>query len=154
MSRDPDGKMHVCEKCRTCTELFHNRAVDEYWCDNCLQNARDTTEETEMPEPSIHIIPAAESDLHRLDIQRTGGLVYITTNNRKMYEKWGTLAWDEPMARQLINGLQAVLAGAERAVTQSQLDMEANAKMLADAARERNRGASAPAIDYDNLFEA
>jgi hypothetical protein len=152
MSHDPDGKMHVCERCRTNTELFLNRAVDEYWCDNCLQNA--PAEETQATEPLIYIIPAAESDLHRLDIQRTGGLLYITTNNRKMYEKWGTLAWDEPMARQLIDGLQAVLAGAGRAVTQSQLDLEQNAKMLADAARERNRGASAPAINYDNLFES
>lgn len=146
MSHDPDGKMHVCERCRTCTALFHNSAVDEYWCDNCLQNAEATS--------PIHIIPSAESDLHTLDIQRTGNLLYITTNNRKMYEKWGTLAWDEGMARQLIDGLQAVLAGATRAVTQRQLDLEQNAKMLAEGARERNRQASAPAIDYDNLFES
>ena len=80
------------------------------------------------------IIPAGEADLHTLDIQRVGNLFYITTNNRKMYEKWGTLAWDEGMVRQLIAGLQAVLAGAPRACTQLQLDMERNEQKLIAAA--------------------
>lgn len=100
------------------------------------------------------IIPASEADLHTLDIQRAGDLIWITTNNRKMYQKWGTLAWDDQMARQLIQGLEAVLAGAPRAVTQLQLDLETNEKMLNDAARVRNREAvpTADAINYNDLF--
>ena len=105
-----------------------------------------------MPESKLFIIPAESSDLHRLDIQRIGNLFYISTNNRKIYEKW-TLAWDEGMARQLISGLTAVLSGAYRACTQMQLNLEANQRKLEDAARAQNRPAPPPDLStYDDLF--
>ncbi len=39
MSRDSDGKLHVCERCRTgAHELYYYRARDEYLCDNCISS--------------------------------------------------------------------------------------------------------------------
>lgn len=102
---------------------------------------------------SLFIIPASSDDLHSLDIRRIGESIYITTNNRKMYEKWGTLVFSPSMAQQLIDGLSAVLSGTERAATQCQLDREANEAKLAAAARERNIAASVSnAAAYDDLF--
>ena len=106
-----------------------------------------------MSDPGIHIIIGSEADLHTLDIIRTGSLIYITTNTRKMYEKWGTLAWDEGMARQLVEGLSAVLAGAPRAATQALLSLEENQKKLVAEAKERNRAQAPPDLSaYDDLF--
>lgn len=38
MSRDPDGKIHCCEKCRYAGELFYRGHLDEYWCESCIEN--------------------------------------------------------------------------------------------------------------------
>ncbi len=48
MSRDPDGKTHVCEHCSTLTELFYNERHDEYWCDNCLSNEAEAAYERQQ----------------------------------------------------------------------------------------------------------
>lgn len=136
--------------CPTCNSSgFATSSLGPDRCEFC-----DGTFGGNPPEPAVFIIPADESDLHTLDITRSADLIWITTNNRKMYQKWGTLAWDTSMARQLISGLEAVLAGAPRACTQMQLDQEANEKMLNDAARAKYaaQAAATDPLNYDDLF--
>lgn len=36
MSRDPDGRINVCERCRRDTELTHSPDLDEYLCEECI----------------------------------------------------------------------------------------------------------------------
>lgn len=40
MSRDPDGRVNVCERCRKNTELTHSRDLDEYLCEECISFPR------------------------------------------------------------------------------------------------------------------
>lgn len=98
---------------------------------------------------SDHIIQAPDADLHQLHIRRSpDGQITLSTNNRKMYGEWGTFGFSESMARQMIEGLSAVLNGASRAITPCQLLAEQQ-----EASARQHRAANAtPTVDYDNLF--
>jgi len=41
MSRDPDGKLHCCEKCRYAGDLIYRKDLDEYWCEDCITNENE-----------------------------------------------------------------------------------------------------------------
>lgn len=100
-----------------------------------------------MSEPHTHIITAPEGDLHRLSVQRLDSLLYIRTNGRELWPDSSTAISPE-MARQLIEGVTAVLEGADRAITPILLRLEQE-----ELAR-RARPAATPAdlSSYDNLF--
>lgn len=51
MARDPDGTLHVCEKCRFGGDLVYRRDLDEYWCDNCISNEAEAAYERLMSNP-------------------------------------------------------------------------------------------------------
>ncbi len=97
-----------------------------------------------------HIISAPDGDLHRLSIQQIDSLLYIRTNGRELWPSAST-ALSPLMASQLVEGIQAVLAGAPRAVTPTVLRLEQE-----DLARRAQRTAPVAAkVDlsaYDNLF--
>lgn len=48
MSRDLDGRVNLCERCRACTELFHRKDLDEYWCDSCISNEAEAAYERQQ----------------------------------------------------------------------------------------------------------
>jgi len=107
----------------------------------------NTGETNEAPKAAAadHIISGPDDDLHLLSIVRSGSLLLVRTNNREMYGKWGTFGFDELMAKQLIEGLSAVLAGAKRAVTQTQLRVE-------EETRKRELAQPAAIAAYSDLF--
>jgi hypothetical protein len=45
MSRDPDGKLHCCEKCRYAGDLHYRKDLDEYWCDGCISDENEAAYE-------------------------------------------------------------------------------------------------------------
>lgn len=143
----------VCAECNSvgfAPSALPNRCT---FCDGTEGGNPPTAEEiSKANAPKDYIISSSESDLHTLEVRRIGGLLYITTNNRKMYEKWGTLAFDEGMAQQLVEGINAVLAGASRAVTKLQLDMERTEQESRERAQQQNR-TILPSPDYSTLFE-
>lgn len=94
-----------------------------------------------------HIISSPEGDLHRLSIRRLDQNIFITTNGREL-----STALSLEMARQLVEGIEAVLSGAPRAITPTVLRLEQE-----DLARRAQRipAATASKVDlsaYDNLF--
>lgn len=48
MSRDLDGRVNVCERCRTNTVLYYRRDHDEYWCDSCIENEAEEAHERQQ----------------------------------------------------------------------------------------------------------
>lgn len=48
MSRDPDGKIHRCERCPRVTDLTYVREYDEYWCELCLEDEAEAAYERQQ----------------------------------------------------------------------------------------------------------
>lgn len=138
--------------CPTClSEGFAQSSLGPARCEFC-----DGTFGGNPPERTEHLISSPEGDLHQLEIRKIDELLYITTNNRKMYERWGTFAFDEQMFRQIVEGVEAVLSGATRAITPIQLEVEAADLVAKERHKRQYASASAPAADalnYDDLFK-
>lgn len=112
----------------------------------------ETERKAQEAAPREHLITSPPDDLHKLTITRAGDAILVHTNNRKMYGEWGTFGFSDLMAQQLIEGLQAILDGASRAVTQAVLQAE-QAEVLARQRRAASQPAPAPAtLSYDDLF--